>query len=229
MEVVVQVAIDPRRRARQLARKAAKQKAQHDQKRKQGRFQGAWMIMQAANAPIHQALMARNMFDLGLGNVVLSRKKGETIWTSVFLVDVFCLGVKDAFVTSGTEAEYEHLLRRLREKAELKAIHQTCARKLVEGAVAYAKDLGLSPHNDYHKAKKLFGDIDSGACPESFEFGKNGKPMFMSGPYDSEIRRRQIMNQLSRRCGSDGFHYMMGMGNPNFDEFEEDEIDEGEP
>ena len=86
-----------------------------------------------------------------------------------------------------------------------------CAVKLVEGAAAYAGNLGLAPHPDYHKAKRIFGDIDAGLCPQEFVYGKEGKPSFVAGPHDTPTRCNQILRTLTDRCGPDGFHYLMPM------------------
>jgi hypothetical protein len=65
--------------------------------------------------------------------------------------------------------------------------HRSCARKLVEEALACAKDLGFEPHADYRIARFIFGDIEANACPARFTFDQNGKrqsirPMLSSRP-----------------------------------------------
>jgi len=90
------------------------------------------------------------------------------------------------------------------------SIHPSCARKLIEKSVLYAQDLGFSPHKDYKRASKIFGDIESDACPETFKFGKDGIPFFISGPSDSPSRCKQIMDQLKNSCGEGNFHFMIG-------------------
>jgi hypothetical protein len=79
----------------------------------------------------------------------------------------------------------------------------------VETAVAYARNLGLPPHPDYHEAKLIFGSIDPAECMEEFEFGQNGKPYFFAGPHDTPERCRQILNALERSCGPGGFDFTM--------------------
>ena len=37
------------------------------------------------------------------------------------------------------------------------------------------RGLGLPPHPDYHKAKRIFGSIDTAECKDEFEFGENGQ------------------------------------------------------
>lgn len=219
------MAVDPRRRARQQARKAAKRKAQVAAKRKHGSGGPGWsQFAFVPGLPLHECLMPEGIFQTGIGNVVISRRTGETVYAGVFLADVFCLGVKDAFLSALTRSEFDDLIDRFRGQAQMISIHPACARKLVEGAAAYAQDLGFSPHKDYRKAKVVFGDIDPAVCPQSFEFGRQGKPCFISGPYDSMTRCEKIIATLRSRCGPDGFHFQMGMGSNDLGEEEyEDE------
>jgi hypothetical protein len=43
---------------------------------------------------------------------------------------------------------------------------------------------------------------------EEFEFGMDGKPMFISGPYDTEERCERIMRVLEQKRGPGGFNYV---------------------
>lgn len=72
---------------------------------------------------------------------------------------------------------------------------------MVGDAVEYARLLGLEPHSDDHQAKAILGDIDAAACREAFEFGRDGKPFFVSGPYDGPARCRKIVAALHENRG----------------------------
>ena len=94
-----------------------------------------------------------------------------------------------------------------REAAPFEAVDPSYARKLLHEAVAYARSLGLEPHADYAAVEQLFGDIPADAGDVQFEFGRDGKPLYIPGPNElpTEIRRR--IDLLSRRLGSDGFEF----------------------
>lgn len=77
-----------------------------------------------------------------------------------------------------------------------------CLRKLVEGAVQYAADLGLQPHADYRAARMIFGDIRTDECTEEFEYGKDGKPVFIMGPRDNPAECQRIFQAIENRIGS---------------------------
>ncbi|EXJ15843.1 hypothetical protein D779_1067 [Imhoffiella purpurea] len=131
-------------------------------------------------------------------------------------MDVFCLGVKNALYKICEASEYPEILARIHSNPaeSMERQHPSCARKLVEEALVYAKDLGFEPHADYRIARLIFGDIEGHACPASFLFGKNGKPFYVNGPNDTPAIQRRILKQLERRCGPGGYDYLMMVGDP---------------
>ena len=212
------MALDARKRHQKLARKAAKRRAVLATKKYVGQGESfvarGGQTLPAADAPIHECLMPERLFDIGLGSVIVSRRlPNGFIGAAVFLVDVFCLGIKDAFYDRLAPAAYAQRVTHLRHET-FKPIQPACARKLVEEAEAYARDLGFPPHPDYQRARQIFGDIDTTACPEHFVFGKDGQPFFMSGPSDTPARCRRILDTLTERCGPEGFHFMVAGGGP---------------
>jgi hypothetical protein len=81
----------------------------------------------------------------------------------------------------------------------------------------------------------MLGDIEVKASAASFQFGKNGKPFFMSGPYDTPAKIDRIIRTLTDRVGPEGFDYVIALGDPDaleggvelLGEFDED-LDENE-
>ena len=157
-----------------------------------------------------EAFVAANLFELGLGHVVFARFRRGDVELGVFLVDVYCQGVKDAFYTRVSEERYDtEVLNRLLPAADRKTIDPPSARKLVEGAVAYAQGLGLAPHPDYKAGCRVFGGTNAAESTTSFTFGKGGKPFYIQGRYDSFEKALRMMNQLRARCGNDGFDFLV--------------------
>src|SRR5208337_4083267 len=64
-------------------------------------------IATAANAPIHEVLAPAKLFELGMGNLLFSRSLPDgRIALAAFLLDIFCLGVRNAFVAIVGRDEY---------------------------------------------------------------------------------------------------------------------------
>jgi uncharacterized protein DUF1841 len=165
-------------------------------------------VRRAKAAPLHSCLVQSGLFENGFGMVALTRKTGaHTFALAAFLVDAFCLGVKDALFRELEEAELESFLDSLEATAPFEAVHPSYARKLLRDAAAYARSLGLEPHADYAALEPLFGDIDADACEEEFQFGFEGKPLYVPGPTESPTQIRRRIDRLRRQLGADGFDF----------------------
>ncbi|MCX6971492.1 MAG: hypothetical protein NTV93_15240 [Verrucomicrobia bacterium] len=103
------------------------------------------------------------IFKTGIGQVVVCRyKSGGRVETGSFLVDVYCLGVKDAFFRVFEEGEFrEDCLARYFPDGLPAPKPASWGRKLVEEAVRYAASLGFAPHSDYKKGARVFGGVDA--------------------------------------------------------------------
>ncbi|MFT5083326.1 MAG: hypothetical protein ACI9Y1_001368 [Lentisphaeria bacterium] len=165
--------------------------------------------------PIHECLMPKSIAETGIGYVIVTRKTPDgSIAVSAFVVDVYCMGVKNALFKVAGEHEYENTLKpRLTERSGeeiFEHVHPSCARKLVEGAVHYAKELGIAPHQDYKNAKGIFGSVDAGSCAEKYVYGgNNGKPYYIRGPNESVVEAKRIVSQLKMKCGDGNFEYLL--------------------
>ena len=140
-------------------------------------------VRRASAAPVHSCLLQNAIFESGIGMVILTRKVGQrTLALAGFLVDRYCLGVKDAYFRETDQAEIESLIDSLETSAPFEAVDPSYARKLLREAVAYAGSLGLTPPADYVAIEPLFGDVVADACDETFTFGFEGKPLYVPGP-----------------------------------------------
>ena len=159
-----------------------------------------------------EALRSAKLFDSGCGYLVVTRFKADgRVEAGFFLLDVFCLGVKDAgFHRFSCVADYqESLLDRFFHDEDPVRMTPAAARKLAEDAVSYARGLGFSPGVDYKKASRVFGGITTADCDEEFVFGKDDKPFYIQGPSDPPARAERILRALEARCGEGGYHYIV--------------------
>ncbi len=203
------MAANEKKRQKRLERQKAKRKERQKTLVKQKHRGLAERLAATASAPILDCLFPEGTWDTGMGQVLISRElpNGQVAF-AMFLVDIYCLGVKDAFGDILPRGTYkEKLLDRLDEQYEMVGIAPAAARKLVEGAVEYAGRLGLHPHSDYFRVNSIFGDIDADECEEEFEYGHDGKPLFIAGPHDTPERCYRILSVLENACGRDEFHY----------------------
>jgi hypothetical protein len=165
--------------------------------------------------PTHEAFWPEDLFTQGIGWVIVARFKsaGQRVEAGVFLVDVFCLGVKLAFYELCDAADYRQRIRdHYLSSFPMISAEPGCARKLVEQAVQYAQGLGLGPHPDYKQAARVFGGLTVEQCDRKFAFGNQGKPFYKRGPRETEEQARRIVWHLERRCGPGNYDYFVMLG-----------------
>jgi hypothetical protein len=162
-----------------------------------------------AAAPIHCCPVHKQLFEMGIGIVVLARRLGtDQLAMASFLVDVYCRGIKDAAVQRLGRPEFEGLFAMMAEVAPNKPVQASYARKLLRDCAEYANSLGFLPHRDFAVAEELFGDVCADACDAAFRFGRDGKPAYMAGPYESQASIRKTLGRLRKRLGDGGFTYI---------------------
>lgn len=146
----------------------------------------------------------------GLASVVVARRRRDrrTVTVCVYLVDVHCLGVKNAM---GPDTIEDRALRQLIDfvfggyHAPPIQAPIELARDLVLGAADYAHGLGFAPHPDFEQARAHLG---ARTAPSAITFGRDGKPNYLEGPYDDS---RHVLRTLRRAVGRNGFHYTIAL------------------
>lgn len=209
------MALNQRKLQKKKERRQAKRKSKRREMVSSSHSSLTTLLNRVDDYPILHAAMSSSLFDTGIGHVLLSREGPQRqVVAALFLVDVFCLGVKDAMIGMRPRSDYERDIwhGRTFEAQGHTPLTPADARKLVEDAVQYASDLGIPPHADYHPARRIFGSIDATESHRQFTFGKNGKPFFIAGPYDDSHRCRAIMQTLETNCGPDAYQFMMPVG-----------------
>jgi hypothetical protein len=208
------MASDPRKRQKKLERRTAKRKEKRHEVVRQQSLGVAERLGDASKYPVLHCWMGTTFEENGIGTVLLSRQlPAGQVAVATFLVDAWCLGVKDAHLEVLDRPLYdEKYVRRLLQKTEVRNVPPAEARKFIGDALAYAESLGLKPHLDYFKAIPLFEGVDPAESDAVFEFGQDGKPHFFAGPNDTPARCRQILATLTDTLGGpDKFHFTMPM------------------
>jgi len=166
-------------------------------------FASAW--------PLTSCLMSDNWNDLGaLVQIIVTRTRRpddshSDCAVGVFLVDLGCLGIKNAFAKVVPPPERRQLVADICQSSMMVEVSPDLALKVIQEATVYAAELGFSPDPDAKAALLLLRDADPSAAHEQIHLGgPDGKPHYISGPHDDQ---EQICHQLESRLGPDGFNY----------------------
>jgi hypothetical protein len=146
----------------------------------------------------------------GLVSAVVARRRRNRrgVTACVYLVDVYCLGVKNAM---GPDNMKDQALRRLTNRvfsgyqAPPVPAPIELVRDLVLGAAEYADALGFAPHPDFGETRAHLGPW---AGPSAITFGCEGEPTYVEGPYDNP---RHVLRTLRRAVGRNGFHHTVAL------------------
>lgn len=163
------------------------------------------------------------LWEAGIGNLVIARRMPNgSIACGAFLVDAYCLGVKDAFFRLASESEFETLLDDFNERSPMHRVAPERLSKIVHCAADYAQGLGFAPHRDFRATRLLLGGIDPSRCRDELTFGHDGKPLYVAGPNDSPAKSRAIASQLQALGGP----YLVALSERDFDSREFADHDE---
>lgn len=146
----------------------------------------------------------------GLVAVLLAREdRRRRLSVCGYLLDVWCLGVKNALgprrMSRAELAEFRRSYFGPWESSGVAAPIEL-ARELVFGAVEYARTLGFDPHPDFKPARDHLGTWDG---PSTIGFGRNGTPFYADGPYDDPQR---VLRTLEESVGHGNFHFAVSVG-----------------
>jgi hypothetical protein len=141
----------------------------------------------------------------GMVTILVARDRGSHVSVCGYLVDAWCLGVKNALGPKSVERrklpEFRDWFFRSYDEPPLE-VPLDLARHVVFGAVEYARKLGFEPHPDFAGCVSHLGRWEGSS---DITFGREGKPMYIEGPYDDTAR---ILRTLRRSVGDGSFHYV---------------------
>ena len=180
------------------AEKAAKRKAVVAAKRKAEAVSNspAGRLREAAGQPILDCLVSAKLFETGIGNLVLVRGPSRQLQNiACFMLDTFCLGVKDVFFRTVEREQAEYMLDGLRDLSLMVEVSPEEARKLLRDVAAWAAGNGFPQPEDFMATELLFGTVKPTETDYTARFGHDGKVLYIPGPSETptQIRRRTEM------------------------------------
>ncbi len=186
----------------------------------------------ARNLEIIECLINEGWQEGGLAQIMVARKhKTGNITMGLFLVDTFCLGVKNTFFRFNIS---EYVYNDFKEevfKGESVEIDYTLAHNIIYGALEFAEEYGFYPDKSFSNVTKYILDDDEDVDIIDLEFGKDGKPFLVIT--DENEPYKKYLSILDESAGPGNYTFML----PNdemseefdeMDEFEEEYDDEGD-
>ncbi len=174
------------------------------------------LIRRAKELPSGQCYITLRWWDRGLPHVIVLREvPGGRVLMGSYLVDVFCLGVKDAYCRRLQNNEVPFYLDGCPD--DLVEISFEDARSMILGAVEFARQFGFEPDDSWTVCSPLVE-------PErpfirKFDFGKDGRPFYIQGPHDDV---ETIINKLAPFANEGNADYILAEDLDDESEFDDE-------
>jgi len=145
----------------------------------------------------------------GIACVAVARRpRPHRVSVCGYLVDSFCLGVKNALgPETMDEGDLPGFLRRyfaaFTDVGGAVAVPLEMARHLVWGAIDHARGLGFQPSPAFAATAGHLGEWTE---TSTISFGRNGRPFYAAGPHDDP---RAIVRTLERTCGAGNYDHLV--------------------
>jgi hypothetical protein len=161
---------------------------------------------QARSLTIFECVINTDWEISGLCNIMVARQhKTGNITMGIYLVDMFCLGVKDAqYEFNLYQDDYQEIKERF---PNWESCDYALAHNIIFGSIAYAEDYGFKAHKGFETARFILEEDDEAVELIELDFGLNGKPHYVSGPYDDPVKISNVMAILTRTAGEGNFTF----------------------
>lgn len=134
----------------------------------------------ARTLPIVKCYINESWQEDGLAYIMVVRQhKAGTYTVGKYLVDTFCLGVKDTgYYFSMLPFEFEDIMESM--PVEFMEISYNEAHNIIYGAVAFAEELGIESHRDFRLTEYILEEDDEEIPLIEYDFGKDGEPFLIT-------------------------------------------------
>ncbi|MEM7531774.1 MAG: hypothetical protein AAF639_06345 [Chloroflexota bacterium] len=201
------MAKDAKKRQKKLQKQAAKRKQKRALVNQRSTKLATPALSRAKSWPVENIWISAHWPEPELLTQIIFTRRGPNGHLALgnVLIDKACLGVKNAYGRIVGDYEYQETLTTMKAQQPMIQIDDiNLVAKLIRDSVAYARECGLRPNKDLRLAMSVLGDADPDASDVEIRLGgHDGKPHFITGPYD-DINR--IVNTLTRHLGADGFN-----------------------
>ena len=168
-------------------------------------FGNNFLVKSGRALPIYKCFICE---DEGLITMVVIRSlpNGHYMMGS-YLIDNYCLGLKNTNCRFDLSKDdmigFVDLINE--SVSDLQECTYATVHNWIYGGIEYADELGFKPHKDFSFTKYLLALDNDDIELIEFEFGKDGKPFFIAGPFDNS---RRIMETLRDSIGEGNFDFV---------------------
>ncbi len=200
-----------RQQQRALERKKKKRNRALENKRAHAQAASGWPSAEQSRWPVMECLVSGGWADgRSLATIVVARRQGSRgpVAMATFLMDLQCLGGKNAFACLLSPSQYRSTCATALKYQGPVESSLDLAAKIVHEGIAYARSLGFEPHPDFARTLLMLHGAHPENCAERVPLGgPDGKPLFIQRPDDDAA---EVLDRLDRGVGSGECGLVMG-------------------
>lgn len=198
--------------------------AKKKQKKQQQQFLSPdqFVKQKARSLEIGTCYVSKDIEAMGEGYVIVTRKHiGGKISMAFYLVDIWCVGMKDSFYRLRMEDyEFEDIMDNY--IIEMRECSYDEAHNWIYGAVDFAEEAGIKPDKSFNITQYMLEEDDDNIPLIEYEFGKNGKHTLVT---HTRLEASRYLPLLEKNLGKGNFDYILDAHDADLED-ELDDIDE---
>lgn len=159
-----------------------------------------YMRERVRKLPIGKCYINSDWQEEGLAHIIVTRNRagGNLVFAS-FLVDTFCLGIKDAdYAIDFTREELDKMLTHFRSYHNLEETDYDKIHNIIYGAIEFAEEGGINPVKQFGVASYILEEDTDDIPLIEYEYGKDGKHFLIIG---EDGKERRYLNTLFDNLG----------------------------
>lgn len=157
-----------------------------------------------------------DLTEYGLGHVIVTRNHtGGKVSMADYLVDIYCLGVKDSFYRIRME-DYE--VEDIVDQLDAKECSYHEAHNWVYGAIAFAEEAGIEPEKGFNLTQFMLEEDNDEIPLIEYEYGKDGKHFLVA---HSRQEANKYLPLLEKNLGEGNYDFIVE-ATPDFNDDERD-------
>ncbi len=172
-----------------------------------------YLKQRARSLQIGKCYLNDSIKTVGEGNIIVTRKRGENFCVAFFLVDAYCLGIKDSFFN--VLVSKEELMDKVEDYGLTECTYEE-AHNWIYGAIVFAAEAGIKPHKSFNITQYMLEEDDDNVPLIEYEFGKDGKHLLVA---HSQQEANLYLPLLERTLGKGNYDYIIN------DDDDEDDYD----
>jgi hypothetical protein len=189
----------------------------------------------ARTLPVYECRINEEWEESKMAQLSVARQHTNgNITVCFYLVDLMCLGIKDTdYMFNAPIHAYREHIEKIEEHMTMIEIDYVLAHNIIYAGLEYAEEYGFKPHKDFTSITRFMIEEDTDDIELiEIECGLNGRPTYVQGPFDDEVKVKKIIAQLEKTAEPDNYSVLLEEDEDIFDEdifdddFDEDEFEE---